>query len=66
MIGFLHNPQIGSASTKKYIAVISYDTEEVVKKIDVTGKSESQIDRIENGLNINLNHNKFYTMLITE
>lgn len=46
---------------KRYIKVISYETKEVVEKIDVTGRSEREIERCERGLNINLNHDKYYT-----
>ena len=46
---------------KKVIQIIEYKTEDVVKEIDVTGKSQSQIDKIERGLNRNLNHDEYYT-----
>ena len=47
---------------KKYISVVQYKTAEVVKRIDVTGKTERQIDSIDSGLNVNLNHEEFYTV----
>lgn len=45
----------------KYLEVKSYDNGEVVKRLDVSHESDRSIDRIERGLNINLNHEKFYT-----
>lgn len=57
-----------SDETPKRIAIIEYDnghdTHVEVKSVDVTGKSASQIDRVESGMNINLNHDRFYTELI--
>jgi len=46
---------------KKYIEIIKFETKEVVKRMDITGKGEVQIDKIDDGLNINLNHEEFYT-----
>jgi len=48
---------------RRYIRVIVSDTGEVVRMIDVTRTSERAIDRIENGLHRNLNHNRFYTFV---
>lgn len=45
----------------KYLEIRSYGDGGVVKRIDVTGKSERQIERIESGMNRNLNHDKYYT-----
>lgn len=45
----------------KYLEVKSYDNGEVVKRIDVSNESDRSIDRIERGMNINLNHKDFYT-----
>jgi hypothetical protein len=50
-------------TTFKYIEVKTFKTAEVVKRLDVSGKSEKSIDRIDDGLNINLNHEKFYTSI---
>lgn len=33
----------------------------VVKRFDVTSKGERVVERLERGVNINLNHNEFYT-----
>ena len=43
-----------------YIEIIKNDIE-IVKRIDVTGKSVRQIETIENGMNRNLNHEDYYT-----
>lgn len=45
----------------KYIEIVLYDTNKVVKRIDVKNRSEKQIDKIEDGLNINLNHDQYFT-----
>jgi hypothetical protein len=45
----------------KYLEVKSYENGEVVKRLDVSNESDRSIDRIERGLNINLNHEAFYT-----
>ena len=43
------------------IEIVRFDTQEVVKEVDVTGHCESYIERCEAGININLNHNEYYT-----
>jgi len=47
----------------KYIEVKKYDTDEVVKRLDVSDISERSCDRMDNGLNINLNHDVFFTTI---
>ena len=46
---------------KKYLEVVKSSTEEVVKSIDVTDSSDRYIEKMEIGLNINLNHDQYYT-----
>ena len=46
---------------KTYIEIRKYENDKCVKRIDVTGKTQRQIDKIENGMNINLNHEEYYT-----
>ena len=45
--------------SKTYIEVRKWD-DTVVHRVDVTGKSERSIMRVENGMAINLNHNLYY------
>ena len=45
----------------KYIEVKSYDDGGVVKRLDMSGKTDRSIDTVEAGMNRNLNHDKFYT-----
>ena len=45
----------------KYLEIKSYEDGKVVKRLDVTGYGDRQLDRIESGMNINLNHEAFYT-----
>ena len=47
----------------KYIEIIEYKTFKVVKRFDVTGKPGRMIDKFDCGLNINLNHDKYYTSI---
>lgn len=46
---------------KKYIEIVEFATGDVIKRLDVTGKSEREIELIDNGVNINLNHNDYFT-----
>ena len=46
----------------KYIEIKEFGTDKVVKRFDVTGKHDRMIDKFDDGLNINLNHDKFYTV----
>ncbi len=48
-----------------YVEVVSFDTDKVVNRIDVTKNSERSRERVENGLNINLNHDKYFTRIQT-
>ena len=45
-----------------YLEIKEYKTDKVVKRIDVTGKTDRMIDKIDSGMNINLNHEKYYTV----
>jgi len=46
---------------KKVIQIIETATDRVEHEIDVTGQSERSIERTEDGVNINLNHEQFHT-----
>lgn len=52
---------IKDKAMKKYIEIVEREKEEVIKRLDVSDKSDRMIDRIESGININLNHDHFYT-----
>lgn len=45
----------------QYIEIIETKTKKVVCRMDVSGKSERSIEKIEDGVNINLNHKDFHT-----
>ena len=49
----------------KYFEIIKDDTKEVVLRLDVSNKTERQMDKIWDGASINLNHNE-YSIQITE
>lgn len=46
---------------KRYIEVVSQETGEVVDKIDVTGRSDSEIDRISEGVYQKFDFDNFFT-----
>ena len=43
------------------VKIISFETEEVLKEYPCN--SERQADRVDDGLNINLDHEKFFTVI---
>lgn len=52
---------------KQYIEIRKYSettTPEVVKRIDVSDKTDRSIDKIDSGININLNHDEYYTRIL--
>ena len=51
---------------KKVIQIVEFGTEKVVHEVNVEGHSEKQIDRIDSGMNINLNHSQYFTRLLEE
>lgn len=46
---------------KKYIEIRRHDNDEVIHRVDVTGRSDRSIERVDDGMNINLNHSEYYT-----
>lgn len=50
----------------KKIQVIETETGHVEHQIDVSDKSERQIEKVEDGLNINLNHEVYHTLIVSE
>ena len=44
---------------KRELRIVQIDGMKVVKAIDVTGKLDREIGKIERGMNINLDHNRF-------
>ena len=45
-----------------YLEVTEFKTKKVVARYDVTGRPERMVDKFYDGLNINLNHDKYYTI----
>jgi len=45
----------------KYIEIIHTQSGIVTHRINATDKSERSIERVEAGVNINLNHDKYHT-----
>ncbi len=48
-----------------YVDIIQYDTDEVVETLGPYA-SERQADRADSGVNINLDHERFYTQIRKE
>ena len=46
-----------------YLEIRNIKTDEAVKRINVTTKALREIERAERGMNINLNHNEYYTTI---
>ena len=43
----------------KYLEIVKDKGNEVVKRLNVSDKSERSIEKIERGMNINLNHDEY-------
>ncbi len=48
---------------KRVLEVVSFETGEVVRAFDVSGKSDRHIDRLEAGLLCQMAKDKFFTRL---
>ena len=46
------------------IEVVEYQTSYVVKTIDCEDKNERQVSQIDSGLNMNMNHDEFFTRIV--
>jgi uncharacterized FlaG/YvyC family protein len=46
------------------IEVVDNETGEVVKTIDVTSRSDREVEKIDSGLNINMNHERYFTRIV--
>jgi hypothetical protein len=44
-----------------YIEVLKWEDNTVIKRTDVSGLSQKRIDKIEDGIIINLNRDEYYT-----
>jgi hypothetical protein len=47
----------------KYLEIVNIDTDEIVRRIDMSYESERKIERCIGGFEINLNHNQYYVHL---
>jgi hypothetical protein len=48
-------------TVKRYIEVVEYESGNVIHKVDVSGKPERIAEKVMDGMDRNLNHEKFYT-----
>jgi hypothetical protein len=49
---------------KHYVEIVEYDTGEVVQRLKAN--SERQAEKLDRDLNINLNHDQFFTRIVVE
>ena len=47
-----------------YVEIVEYGNEEVVKVVEAI--NEKQAKKVERGMNINLNHEEFFTRIVEE
>jgi hypothetical protein len=47
-----------------YVQIVKFDGEEVVKEIGPLG--DRQASKVDRGANINLNHERFYTRIVSK
>ena len=45
-----------------YLEIIEFSTRKVCQRFDMTGKSEREYDKLDRGINRQLDHERFYTM----
>jgi hypothetical protein len=48
---------------KKYLEIVHNETNEVVKRMDVSIASERTIEKCASGITMNLNHDKYHVHL---
>ena len=63
-IGRLHSADLDINKIMKYhyVEVIEYETGTVVRRIDISRRPENEVDKIDSGLNRQLNQDKYYTV----
>lgn len=49
----------------KYLEIVKKETNEIVKRMDITNQSERQIERIEMGVLMNLNVKEYHIKIAT-
>lgn len=49
---------------KWFVEVVEYGTDTVIERIDC--KSEKGAERTDDGVNINLNHEQYFTRIVSE
>lgn len=50
-------------SKRKYLEVVAFDGDRVVKRLDMTRKPERHVDKVDDGMNINLDHENYFTRI---
>lgn len=48
------------------IEVYDKKTQEVIHTVDVTGKTMSQAEKVEDGIHVNLDYKKYWTRIVEE
>ena len=52
------------SKVKYYIEIVDYDTEETVERMGPM--TEHKAGKVDDGVNINLNHEKYFTRIVKE
>lgn len=60
----MSNENIASVRKRlfKYLEIKNWEDAGVIRRIDVSEKTERQVGEFKNGMDINLNHDQFYTV----
>lgn len=48
----------------QYLEIRTFQDKQCVKRTDVTGWPERKVERFDNGINRNLNHDEYYTTVV--
>lgn len=51
-------------SEKRVVEIVEYATNEVVKRVDVSEQGRRNAERVEAGMNRNLDHERFFTRMV--
>ncbi len=46
------------------VEIVEFKTGEVVKTIDCEGRSLREVNKVDDGVNINLNHKEYFTRIV--
>jgi len=50
------------AKKHTYLEIVSFETGKVAQRFDMTGKSKREFDKLDSGINRQLDNERYYTM----